>query len=298
MDWEIRLITLYLFICKQYQEHLWAYCQRFSLYVNPEAITDEEVLCIFLWGVMDKRRELTDVHRHTERHLRHLFPRLPSYVGFVQRLNRLADVFGPLVEAMQQAFPGVGGGSLERLIDSLPIRMAHARRRKRARVAPELANPGFCASKGEYYYGVKLHVLGQRRPGTLPLPEAVSLTPASDHDLTALRQILPYLHGGQLFADKAYRDELLRRRALAEQGLAVLTPVKKAKGQAYLDTVDQWLSTAVSQVRQPIESLFNWIEEKTGIQQASKVRSSQGLLVHVFGRLAAALWLLAQPESA
>jgi hypothetical protein len=41
------------------------------------------------------------------------------------------------------------------------------------------------------------------------------------------------------------------------------------------------------------ESLFNWIEEKTGIQCASKVRSREGLLVHVFGRLTAAMLTLA-----
>lgn len=46
-------------------------------------------------------------------------------------------------------------------------------------------------------------------------------------------------------------------------------------------------------VRQPIEFLFNWIEQKTGIQQASKVRSYRGLLVHIFGRLAAAFFILA-----
>ena len=51
-------------------------------------------------------------------------------------------------------------------------------------------------------------------------------------------------------------------------------------------------SEAVSRVRQPIESLFNWIEEKTGIECASKVRSYQGLMVHVFGRFAAAMYLL------
>jgi len=53
------------------------------------------------------------------------------------------------------------------------------------------------------------------------------------------------------------------------------------------------MSTSVSRVRQPIESLFNWIQEKTHIQVASKVRSSKGLIVHIFGRLAAALFLLA-----
>lgn len=46
-------------------------------------------------------------------------------------------------------------------------------------------------------------------------------------------------------------------------------------------------------MRHPIESLFNWIEEKTSIQTASKVRSYNGLLVHVFGKVAAAMFLLA-----
>jgi hypothetical protein len=72
----------------------------------------------------------------------------------------------------------------------------------------------------------------------------------------------------------------------------LFTPVKKEKEQTHLDAADQWLSTAISQVRQPIESFFNWIYEKTGIQIASKVRSYKGLMVHVFGRLSAALFIM------
>ena len=45
-------------------------------------------------------------------------------------------------------------------------------------------------------------------------------------------------------------------------------------------------------MRQPIESLFNWIIEHTGLQQASKVRSTNGLLVHCYGKLAVACVLL------
>jgi hypothetical protein len=51
---------------------------------------------------------------------------------------------------------------------------------------------------------------------------------------------------------------------------------------------DDLFSKAVSKVRQPIESLFNWLIVKTDIQRASKVRSTKGLLVHVFGKIAAA----------
>lgn len=73
----------------------------------------------------------------------------------------------------------------------------------------------------------------------------------------------------------------------------MLTPVKAIKGQ------DKWgkqfdrasndlYSQSVSAIRQPIESFFNWLIEKTDIQKASKVRSTKGLLVHVFGKLTAA----------
>ena len=77
-----------------------------------------------------------------------------------------------------------------------------------------------------------------------------------------------------------------------KQNVGIFTPVKKKKGQGTLPMTERAYSEAVSRVRQPIESLFNWIEEKTGIQCASKVRSYQGLMVHVFGRFAAAMYLL------
>jgi hypothetical protein len=41
----------------------------------------------------------------------------------------------------------------------------------------------------------------------------------------------------------------------------------------------------VSAMRQPIESLFNWLIQRSGIQEASKVRSTKGLLVHCYGKL-------------
>jgi len=73
----------------------------------------------------------------------------------------------------------------------------------------------------------------------------------------------------------------------------MLTPVKAVKGQHELTkqrnkAADDLFSKAVSTVRQPIESLFNWLIAKTDIQRARKVRSTKGLLVHVFGKIAAA----------
>ncbi len=53
----------------------------------------------------------------------------------------------------------------------------------------------------------------------------------------------------------------------------------------------QWLSNADLRVLQPIGALFAWIEEKTGIECSSKVRSYNGIMMYLFGKLAAALLL-------
>jgi len=292
MDWEYDLIRLYVLICDYYDQELWVHCQRMSNH-SDLSFSDEEAISIYLYGIIEKRRNVKEIYDFTHKHLRAFFPQLANYEGYVQRLNQLSGVFIPLVSRLQEALPTLNVLQEIGLMDSMPISLAKAQRSSSAKVAPEFANKGYCASKGLYYYGVKVHLLGLRRPGALPVPEYIGVTPASDHDLTTFREIQPYLYNRELFLDKAYADELLKEEAKAQQNLILWTPVKKKKGQKYLAVHDQWLSTAVSRVRQPIESLFNWIEEKTGIQSAAKVRSYKGLLVHVFGRLAAALFIMA-----
>lgn len=292
MDWQIELIRLYVYIFEHYHTHLWVYCQRMSNNSEPE-FTDIEVITIYLWGVMKKRRAVKDIYEYTHDHLGEWFPHLPTYFAYIQRLNQLGSLLMALVEQIQLECPKIGALKEIMLIDSMPIIMANNKRSSKAKVAKEFANKGFCASKGLYYYGVKIHILAFRKPGTLPVVDFVSLTPASEHDLPTLKTITRYLENGQLFADMAYMDELLDQ-ILKHQNFLINTPVKKEKGQKHDPYLfDKLLSTAVSRVRQPIESLFNWINEKTAIQIASKVRSFNGLMVHVFGRLAAAMLILA-----
>ena len=84
-----------------------------------------------------------------------------------------------------------------------------------------------------------------------------------------------------LFADKAYACTATKAE-FDNTGTAFATPTKKEKNQP-LEQSDCLWSRFVSSMRQPIESLFNWIIEQTGIQNTSKVRSTNGLLVHCYG---------------
>ncbi len=167
------------------------------------------------------------------------------------------------------------------------------------KVAPQLTAKGYCAAKGKYCYGYKLHALTARREGTIPFPESLVITSADDNDLTVFKQAWgDEIYGKTIFADKIYsRFEYFNARKKASRQIEMLTPVKAIKGQyeklkqrdrAFNDL----FSTAVSKIRQPIESFFNWLDEKTTIQGATKVRSTKGLLVHIFGKLAIAFLYL------
>jgi len=293
MDWELQLTMLYEYVDHHYHKELWVYCQRMSNNSQPK-FSDVEVLTTYLFGRIKKRREIIDIYEYIRDHLLEWFPQLPHYKNYVRRLNYLCNVFSGLLEKIILDFPNTDVLHTMKLIDSMPIILANSKRSQTAKVAREFANKGYCASKGIYYYGIKLHILAIKRLNALPLPDYIGITPARDHDLKALEIILPQLSDSELFADKAYINELLKNIAEQEQNFQIHTPVKKKKRQEReLDYFEKLLSTAVSRVRQPIESLFNWIEQKTGIQTASKVRSYNGLITHVFGSLAAAMFILA-----
>lgn len=177
------------------------------------------------------------------------------------------------------------------LLDSFPVMIAKGKRAKRSRVAQEIADFGFCASKQIYYHGVKLHTLAVRRIKKLPVPFVFSLTRASTHDLTAFKQLNPALPTKNLFADKAYCDRQTQIE-LHSKGVSLLTPHKRKPNESVFLTEEPLWSRFVSSVRQPIESFFKWLIAKTDFQNASRVRSTNGLLVHCFGKLAFACLLI------
>ena len=133
MDWHVQLITLYLAVCKFWQEGAWTQAQRFAPYANL-SFTDEEVITIYLFGIMDKRRQIKDIHRHAQRYWQDWFPQLPGYGAYVQRLNRIAECFPTLVERFCETDDGT---STTGLIDSMPVCLARQGHRFKAKVAPE-----------------------------------------------------------------------------------------------------------------------------------------------------------------
>lgn len=283
------LVRIYFLICDKFEE-LQFYCERFSNNKQPE-LTDQEIMTIYLYVMQHQGHfKIKQIHRFAREFLMSWFPKLGSYQAFNNRLNRLTGAFNRLVEILLTTFQPEDCLLDQSLLDSMPIITCSGKRS--AKVAREIADKGYCSTKSMFYYGMKLHLLGFRRIGKLPHPEQILFTPASVSDVTVYKQAWSELDNRVFFGDKIYSDLDFNDQMIKNQNSEMLTPIKEVKGMSNeikqrIKAADDLFSTAVSRIRQPIEALFNWLIEKADIQKASKVRSTRGLLIHAFGRLAA-----------
>jgi len=284
-------VKIYDYVCEKYEEHLQFECQRFSNNNQPK-LTDQEIITIYLF-VMHHQGifKMNKIHQFASEYLLSWFPELGSYQAFNQRINRLSNVMNTFVGLILREFTPKESSTKLSVLDSMPIITCSGKRS--GKVAPEITDKGYCSTKSLYYYGLKLHALGFCNPNKLPHPEQIIFTPASVNDLTLFKEAWSEKENRIFFGDKIYKSSDFFLAMKDEFNSEMLTPVKATKGmpdvlRKFDRAANDLYSRAVSKIRQPIEALFSWIIEKADIQKASKVRSTKGLNLHVYGRLAAA----------
>jgi len=252
--------------------------------------SDQELITVYLFGHLNGLYQKKAIYRFTRNYWADWFPDLPSYQAFNRRLNLLESAFHSIGATLLDTLAVSQAAEIDHLIDSMPVMLASGSFSRRARVARDLANSGYCAAKKLHFHGIRLHLIASRRAGRLPLPKILWLREASVHDLTSFKEQHICLPNSTLFGDKAFCDRALKVQ-LGEQNTELFVPKKKPKGKE-LNYFEKEQNRLISRFRQPIESFFNWLIAKTQIQKASQVRSTSGLLVHCFGKLTFALLLL------
>ena len=164
MNWEDRLISIYFLISETSFETIFENTERMS---NNSCLefTDSEVMTIYLFGIIQRGySEKKEIYSYTSDHLRSWFPKLPKYEAFSYRLNRLSSGFCSLANYLLslQTLPEwltAGRQTLDAIVDSLPIMLAKGHWSKVAKVATDIADRGFCSTKGIMYHGLKAHAL-------------------------------------------------------------------------------------------------------------------------------------------
>jgi hypothetical protein len=256
-------------------------------------LTVPELMTIYLFGQINGYFKHRHIYNFIKEYWLDWFPNLPSYQAFNCRLNLLEPCFHALFENLSNRLHAGEKDfqAVDYLIDSMPIMLAVGTRSKQAKVAHDLCNTGTSFVKQTHFHGVRLHLLAKKKSNKLPLPNQVWLKQASVHDLTALKEKADELPNFiNLFGDKADADALFKEE-LQMQNIQLFTPIKKPKKKELSEAQRRYNKT-VSKIRQPIESFFKWLIDKTDIQRASQVRSTDGLLIHCLGKLTFALLLL------
>ena len=288
-----KLVQIYLYVCDMYESHLKYHCQRYSNNSKP-VFTDEEILTIYLFcGSCQHYTQIKQMHSFAKDYLSDWFPGIVSYQTFNYRLNRMSGAIGKLLEHTLLSFRPSDCDDDTMIVDSMPIISACGRNRT-GKVARGIATKGYCSTKNMYYYGLKLHVMGCRRKGSIPYPEHIVISSAEENDLTVFkREMATKLASKTIYADKIYRDMPFWKELESKQNVEILTPIKAVKGATEEEkqrnrAYDDLYSTSVSKIREPIESFFNWLNEKTNIQRAFRCRSTAGLIIHTIGKIAIA----------
>ncbi|MDR1454431.1 MAG: transposase, partial [Tannerella sp.] len=145
-------VNIYCYVCEQYEKELQYLCQRFSNSSKPE-FTDREAITVYLYAMnMEHRFKVRHIYEFAGEHLRSRFPKWPSYLAFINRINRLNEAFKgmtkPVLTHCQP--PDCDTGIM--LTDSMPLITCSGKRK--AKVAKEITGKGFCSAKGTYYYGL------------------------------------------------------------------------------------------------------------------------------------------------
>ena len=260
--------------------------------------SDEEILTIYFFvGHEQKYTLIKDIHNFAKEYLREWFPKLVSYQTFNYRLNRMAGAVTELSSQLLSMFKPSDCQEDTVIVDSMPIITCCGRNRT-GKVARDIADKGYCSTKNLYYHGLKLHMVGYCRKGHLPHPCQIALSPASENDLKVFQsECMPDLFNKKIFADKIYRSSDYWEKERRNKANVFYAPVKSIKGASEEEkqrckAADDLYSQAVSSVREPIEALFSWLNEKTNIQRACKCRSTCGLLIHTMGKVAIAFLYL------
>jgi DDE family transposase len=174
---------------------------------GPE-LSDVEVLTMEIFGEQQGRHDDASIHRYFDGHWRHFFLKLGSYQAFARQCAAFSVIKQRILVHL---FPANGD---IHLLDGFPIPLCWNCRGTRCRTFRDVAAWGYCATKQEYFYGLRGHLV-ITLAGTVV---AFTVTAAKIDE----RDVVPNLYGtirGLLIGDKGFisGDSSQPRRSMRSQ---------------------------------------------------------------------------------
>jgi hypothetical protein len=174
---------------------------------------------------------------------------------FNRRLHRIPEAlwqftFQVLAQVHQESNPdGL------HIVDTFPLPVCRNIRIKRCRLYREEAFRGYCASKKEYYFGLKVCVVVTQDGA----PVEVLLSAGSTSDITCLRRMnLTLPEGSTLFGDSGFLDRDFETALREEAELNLVVPRRKNMK----DQLEGCLQYICNHYRKRVETTFSLLAER------------------------------------
>jgi hypothetical protein len=223
-----------------------------------------EVMTLLIWFHQSPYRTFKAYYtEHVQRYLRTEFPHLVSYSRFVELMP---SVLLPLTMYLWCHLGACTGLSF---IDSTPLAVCHPARIGQHRVFAADAQRG--RTSVGWFYGFKLHVVVNDRGELL----AFCLTRGNVDDRHPVPHLAQRLFG-KLFGDKGYISQPLAERLFVEQGVRLITKLRKNMHQRLVEASDRLLLRK----RAIIESIFDQLKNISQIEH-TRHRSPRNFLVNL-----------------
>lgn len=269
--------------------------------------TDAEVITVSIVGELKQPPSERAWYHELNTTFKPLFPELLER----SRLLRRKIALGPVIEAFRRKLIEYLGldEQPERFMDSKPVILAHitrARRNQNKRfrtkwlrdkhsglvyqVEPGMATIGYCATKREHYFGMKLHMM----ISFAGIPLAWGLTAANIDDrqmVCPLLEVDPRVQRGgniRIWADNGYEGQEIQME-VADLGHELYPYPKKKKSGMWPVDIRRW----VRRHRQKLETKFS--EGKRFVNlETPRAASEGGLMAQIVTKITAlTLYMLA-----
>jgi hypothetical protein len=180
---------------------------------DAEVMTTAIVATLFFGGNFELARALLAEPQY--------IPDMLSKSRFNRRLHRIKPLFLTVFSLLGEGFKQQNPDNIYS-IDTFPIRCCDNWRIRRSKLYKGEAYRGYIASKKQYFYGLKVHMMVAKEGQ----PVEFFLTPGADNDVGCLDLFdfdLP--HGSEVYADRIYNSYILED-VLQEAGIDFM-PLRK-----------------------------------------------------------------------
>lgn len=158
------------------------------------------------------------------------------------------------------------------IVDSFPVKAYENHKSFRAKIFRGKKFHGFTASKKQYFFGIKVHMIIDE----LGIPIEFCFTPGSTSDINGLKELPCELPGDSiLFADRAYTSYSLEDDLLQMAKIRLIARRKKKSVRQHSPSIEFYLN----KTRNRIETAFSSITSK--MPRYIRARTEKGFYLKV-----------------